>query len=250
MAQLVWFFVGITVVAVATVGLARWAKLDLDWQPAIALVRAAVQLALVAALLSGVLAAPWTVVLFLLLMITAASWTAGDRIAKLPHGRQIAVVGVVVGSLSALLPVFLLQLVALDPRQVIAIAGIVIGNTMSASTVAGRFFRHTAAQRSSEFEGWLALGAKPNQAYADIGQVAARESMLPTLDQTRSTGLVALPGAFVGALFAGIDPVGAAQFQLVVLAALGLSRLTSSIVVTRMAGRSPYVVVMEDKVKA
>ena len=50
-----------------------------------------------------------------------------------------------------------------------------------------------------------------------------RESLLPTLDQTKSTGLVTLPGAFVGALFGGASPVVAAQFQLVVLAGVALA---------------------------
>lgn len=245
--DLAWFLAGLTLIGLATVALARWAHIGLGWQPIIALVRATVQLAVIATLLSGVLAAPWTVALFIVLMLTTASWTAGGRIAALPHGRRIAVIGVVGGAAAALIPVFALQLVALDARQVIAIAGIVIGNAMGGATLAGRMFRQTAAQRSGEYEGWLALGAPPSQAYAEIGQMAARESMLPTLDQTRSTGLVTLPGAFVGALFGGADPVGAAQFQLVVLAALALAKLTTGIIVTRLAGRSPYVVVMDLK---
>ena len=69
-----------------------------------------------------------------------------------------------------------------------------------------------------------------------------RESLLPTLDQTKSTGLVTLPGAFVGALFGGASPVVAAQFQLVVLAGVALAMTLTGVVVTRMAGRTPYIV--------
>ena len=49
------------------------------------------------------------------------------------------------------------------------------------------------------------------------------ELMLPTLDQSKSTGLVTLPGAFVGALVGGASPADAAKFQLVVLAGIALS---------------------------
>ena len=66
-------------------------------------------------------------------------------------------------------------------------------------------------------------------------------AVLPNLDQTKSTGLVTLPGAFVGALFGGASPVEAAQFQLVVLAAIMLSMLVCGWVVTRLASESPYV---------
>ncbi|MFV0405648.1 MAG: ABC transporter permease [Propioniciclava sp.] len=239
---MMWFFTGLTILALATVALARWARIGLGWQPVIALVRATAQLALIATLLSGVLAAPWTVVLFVALMLSTASWTAGGRLVELRHGRRIAATGVLTGAAVALVPVFALQLVALDIRQVIAIAGIVIGNAMAGATLTGRMFHQTAAQRSSEVEGWLALGARPSQAHAEIGQAATRETLLPSLDQTRSTGLVTLPGAFVGALFGGADPITAAQFQLMVLAAIALAKLTTSIVVTRMAGRSPFIV--------
>ena len=51
-----------------------------------------------------------------------------------------------------------------------------------------------------------------------------------------------LPGAFVGALFGGASPIVAAQFQLVVLAGIALTMLTTAVVVTRLASRSPFVV--------
>ena len=113
---------------------------------------------------------------------------------------------------------------------------------MSAATLSGRRFLHAAALRRDEVEGWLALGATGPQAHLDIGRVAVRETVLPNLDQTKSTGLVTLPGAFVGALFGGASPADAARFQLVVLAALGLAMTTTAILVTRLAARTPYVV--------
>ena len=53
------------------------------------------------------------------------------------------------------------------------------------------------------FACWLALGATPRQAVRDIARTAAAEALLPAIDQTRTVGLVTLPGAFVGALFGG-----------------------------------------------
>ena len=82
----------------------------------------------------------------------------------------------------------------------------------------------------------FALGAWPSLAHEEIGREALRESLLPTMDQARTTGLVTLPGAFVGALFGGASPVEAAQFQLVVLAGIGLAMMVTGLVVTRLAG--------------
>ena len=202
-----------------TVGLARAAGIGLGWTPLWSLLRASLQLTVVALLLRGILTVEWTVIAFLALMASTASWTASGRLRELWHGRRAAVLGVVSGAAMSLLLIFALGLVDLQVRYVVATAGIVIGNSMSAATLSGRNFLHAARLRREEVEGWLALGAPPALAHREIGREAVREALLPNLDQTRSTGLVTLPGAFVGALFGGASPAEAAQFQLVVLAA-------------------------------
>ncbi len=236
------FGAGLLTLSGLTVALGRWARIGLGWFPLVVVVRATVQLAVVALLLRGILAVPWTVAAFVLLMLTTASWTSARRIKELWHGRRIAVVGVLTGAAASLVLVFALRLVDLDVRDVVAVAGIVIGNSMSAATLTGRNFKRTSHARRDEIEGWLSLGATPAQAHDEIGREAVRESLLPTFDQTKSTGLVTLPGAFVGALFGGASPIEAAQFQLVVLAGIALAMTTTGVVVSRLAGRTPYVV--------
>lgn len=54
----------------------------------------------------------------------------------------------------------------------------------------------------------------------DLARSAVGEALIPGIDQTKTTGLVVLPGAFVGAIFGGLSPLDAARFQLIVLAAL------------------------------
>jgi putative ABC transport system permease protein len=236
-----WFGAGLLVMSGMTVGLGRWAGTDLGWFPMWALGRAVVQLTIIALLLRGILDVPWTVVAFVVLMLTTASLTAMGRVKELWHGRRAAVLGVLAGALATLVVVFGLRLVDLQVRYVVAVGGIVIGNSMSAATLAGRNFLRTSRARSSEIEGWLSVGATPAQAHADIGREAVRESLIPTLDQTKSTGLVTLPGAFVGALFGGASPAVAAQFQLVVLAGIALAMTITAIVVVRIASSTPYV---------
>ena len=236
-----WFAARVLVLAAVTVALGLWYGTGLRFFPVWALVRAAVQLTVVALLLRGVLAVPWTVVAFVLLMLSTASLTAMGRTRELWRGRQAAVVGVVAGALTSVGAIFALRLTSLEARYVVAIGGIVIGNAMSAATLSGRNFLRTARARAGEVEAWLALGARPAIAHRAIGREAVRETLIPTLDQSKSTGLVTLPGAFVGALFGGASPAVAAQFQLVVLAGIALAMTVTSILVTTIAGRSPYV---------
>ena len=242
-----WFGARLLVLAAATVALGVWYGTGLRLFPLWAIVRAAIQLSIVALLLRGVLAVPWTAAAFVLLMLSTASFTAMGRTRELWRGREAAVVGVIAGALVSLAAIFVLQLVDLQARYVVATGGIIIGNAMSAATLTGRNFLRAARQRRDEIEGWLALGATPSEAHLEIGQEAVRESLLPNLDQTRSTGLVTLPGAFVGALFGGASPAEAARFQLVVLAGIALAMTVCGVLVARVLGRTPYLTASPDR---
>jgi putative ABC transport system permease protein len=234
--DLALFTLGVLAVSGLTVALGLWAGVGLGLTPLWAILRATVQLAVLALLLRGILTVPWTVVAFVLLMLSTASWTAAGRLRELRHGRRIALAGVVAGASVSVVTVFALRLVELDVRQLVAVAGILIGNCMTAATLSGRNFLRASRQRRGEIEAMFALGAWPSLAHEEIG----REALRPTMDQARTTGLVTLPGAFVGALFGGASPVEAAQFQLVVLAGIGLAMMVTGLVVTRLAGLAPY----------
>ena len=235
------FGAGLLVLVGTVLAVAHAAGVHLGWAPLTAMLRATVQLAVVALVLRGVLDVAWTVVAFVALMLATASWTAAGRLRELWWGRRAALAGVVVGSAVSVGLVLVLHLVELEVRYVVAVAGILVGNAMSAATLAGRGFLRASRQRRDEVEAWLALGATPSWAHLEIGRESAREALLPTLDQTRSTGLVTLPGAFVGALFGRASPAVAAQFQLVVLAGIAVAMTVCVVVVTRLLGRSPYV---------
>ena len=88
------FALGLAVLTVATVGLQRWAGVGLTRPTVVSILRATAQLAIVAVALSGILAVPWTVALFLLLMVSTASWTSARRLHELHRGRLAALLGV------------------------------------------------------------------------------------------------------------------------------------------------------------
>lgn len=230
-----WFGLGLVALLAVTLSIQRWAGLRLGWAPLVAALRAVVQLSVIAVLLRGVLALPWTVALFVVLMLTTASATSGGRVHELHDGRRAAAAGIIIGSAVTVVLVLSLRLIALDARYVVSVAGIIIGNAMSGATLAGRMFLRTVRDRADEVEGWLALGAPPVVAHAEVAREAVRETLLPGIDQTGATGLVTLPGAFVGALFGGASPLEAAKFQLVVLIGIMLTQTITSLVVVRAA---------------
>ena len=151
-----WFVLGLLVLTGLTVGLGRLGGIGVGLVPLTAMARAVVQLSALALILRGILAAPWTVVAFLVLMLSTASWTAGGRLRELPHGRRIAAIGVLAGAVVTLAVVFALRLVDLDVVHLIAVAGIVIGNCMTAATLSGRNFLRSSRERSrsAPVPGW------------------------------------------------------------------------------------------------
>jgi putative ABC transport system permease protein len=178
------FGAGLLAVVLATVLLAWRSGVGLGWTPLTSLARAVLQLSIVALLLRGILAVPWTVVAFLALMLATASFTASGRLSELWHGRRAAVIGVVVGAGVSLSLVFALQLVDLEPRYLVAVAGIIIGNAMSAATLSGRNFLRGVRHRRDEVgpgcrSARLPLGRTSRSARRRCGSRCSRTSTRP-----------------------------------------------------------------------
>ncbi|WP_217630837.1 ABC transporter permease [Modestobacter sp. DSM 44400] len=194
---------------------------------AVAALRAAVQLAVVSTVLAAVLGSLALSTLFVLLMLTVAAATAAGRVTRLPvHApgrvRRVAAAGAAV--LTGVVPVVALVLasgsVPLRGVAVIPVAGIVIGGAMTATSLAGRRLFDELDQRRGEVDAALALGFLPRDAVLEIARPVAATALVPGLDQTRTVGLVTLPGAFVGVLLGGGSAVEAGAAQLLVLVGL------------------------------
>jgi len=185
----------------------------------LAAVRAAVQLAAVSLLIAAVLRSAWWTALFVLVMFTVAAVTSARRIgtartawrAALPIAAGVGpVLGLLVGTGS----------VAVRPVVLIPVAGILIGGAMTATSLAGVRALGELRSRYGEYEAALALGFLPRGAALEISRASAGQALIPVLDQTRTVGLVTLPGAFVGVLLGGGSPIQAGVTQLLVLISL------------------------------
>ncbi len=224
---------GVAVLAAVTWGVLTVAGIPRRWAPAVAIARGVAQLAVVALVLGGLITHPLGVAAALVVMFTVAAWTATRRLDGDPRARVMVPVSMGAGVLVALGVVFGTGALELTGRYALAIGGIVVGNAMSIATLAGRRLRAGIVDHWDEVEGWLALGATPRQATVDIGRRAVFEALVPTVDQTRTTGLVTLPGAFVGAIFGGLSPLEAGRFQVVVLAAIMAAGSVTAVLLTR-----------------
>lgn len=192
-----------------------------------AALRATGQLAVVSAVLVAVVGSLWLSSLFVLLMVNVAAVTAAGRVTRRPVrspglARRSAAAGaaVVTGAAPVVALVLASGAVPLRGIAVIPVAGIVIGGAMTATSLAGRLLLDELGQRRGEVEAALALGLLPRDAVLEIVRPVAATALVPALDQTRTVGLVTLPGAFVGVLLGGGSAVAAGSAQLLVLVGL------------------------------
>lgn len=228
--------VALVLLAAVAVGAGRLGGVRQGREVVVAVARAVVQIAVVGLVLGVVLRTPALAPLYLALALGVASWTSARRIAS----REVwgwTVLAVGGGALSA--AVVVLAAGALEPTalQVVPFTAQLVGGAMTATTLAGRRMLDDVESGWSVVEGWLALGATPRRAVADLARTAVSRSLAPALDQTRNVGLVTLPGAFVGLLLGGATPLEAARVQLLVLVGLVAAETVAAVVVTHGLAR-------------
>lgn len=235
--HLVASLVAVAILAAITAAVFWANRLPRPLAPVLAIGRGVLQLAVLAVVLGGLIRSWWGVALALAVMAGIAIWTAAGRLGG-AHQIPIAATAMLSGVVVALTVVFATGALDTTPRYALAMAGIVIGSSMTSTTLAGRSFRQSSIDQWDQIEGWLAIGARPDQANVQVARTATYHALAPSIDQTRTTGLVTLPGAFVGAIFGGLSPLEAGRFQVLVLAAIMACSAIAATLTTRLLSRT------------
>jgi putative ABC transport system permease protein len=215
----------------------RVQRLDLDSALAVAAARAFVQLFLVASVITVLFEHFVLAIPILAVMLALAAWTAGGRLRGVPRARWLAGASIALGSAVSLVVLFAGRAFAFEPRFLIPISGMLIGNCMTVTSLAGARLRDDLTEKVLEVEARLALGVSARDALRPYARRAISASMIPTIDATKNAGLILLPGAFVGAILGGESPARAAQIQLIVLfmllGAVSIAGMSATVLVRR-----------------
>lgn len=199
------------------------------WQMLVAGTRALIQLAIVALVIAWLSDRGAWAFAFVAVMFLVGVWTCGHRVA--PKGRWwIAGVALAAGVLPVAVLMFAAGVLPFNALAIIAVLGQQIGGAMSTVTLSGRRIRDELIQRRGEVEAAVALGLPWSAARMMVARPVAGEAVLPSVDQTRTAGLVTLPGAFVGMILGGAAPLDAGLIQLLVLISLLLVNSSSAAV--------------------
>jgi putative ABC transport system permease protein len=223
------------------VGVSRWQRLGLEGSILLAVGRATGQLLLVGLGLGLVLSddAPllWSW-LWVAGIVVFAAVTIQRRAPAIPGLFAIATVAEVVTAVVSLGVIFGLSIFPLEARTLVPIAGMILGNALSAAVLAARRLVEEFTDKSDELEARLALGASSHDAARPYLRVVLRTAMTPQIESTKAVGLVFLPGAMTGLVLAGVDPLDAVLVQLaLMLLILGGVATVATVIVLGAARR-------------
>lgn len=237
-----WRLAAVLVVLVAVAVTASYVgHLGVERDHLTASARAVVQLAAVSLVIAAALGSIWWSLAFALLMFLVATWTSSGRIdVPLP---QVPWVGLAIaaGAVPVLALILGSGVVPFTGTGLVPVAGIVIGGAMTAATLTGRRAWDEIRGGFGAYEAGLALGLQSHEAAFEVIQPSAREALTPGLDQTRTVGLVTLPGAFVGVLLGGGTPLQAGAAQIMVLIGLMAAQAITAAVLLRLVAGARVV---------
>jgi len=220
------------------IGVSWWAGLHLERDLVTAAVRAAVQLALLGLVLVAILtpgqplALSW---LWVAVMIVFAGWTVQRRVQQVPRMWLLSMGAFTASAVVTLGVLFGAGVFPLEANTVVPLAGLMIGNSMTATVLVARRITAELKDKRLEVEARLALGQPSSEAATPYLREAVRTALIPQIETTKAVGIVILPGMMVGLLLAGVTPLDAVQAQLVIMyLVLGSVAVTTSVIALGM----------------
>src|SRR5215469_15867886 len=194
----------------------------------------AVSLLLVGAALALVISSHrsiWWSWLWVAGMLGYAATVARRRAPEVPHLLTLALASFTAAAVVTLGVLFGLHVFPLTGRTLVPIAGMMIGNSMTATVLAGRRLTDELRDKREEVEARLALGQPSRQAATPYVSSALRAALTPQIETTKATGLVFLPGVMTGLILAGAAPVQAVLVQAVVMFLVLAATATTTVVI-------------------
>ena len=194
-------------------------KMRLELEILHSALRAVVQLVVVGYLLNFIFGTdhPLFTSGVLLVMLISAAINGGKRGPGIKHASWIAGVSIGIGAVLTLAVLLGANVLSFTPYQMIPVGGMVMSGAMVAVGLCFRQIITSFKRRQQEIQIKLALGATPMQSCKAILREALIFSLEPTIDSAKTLGIVALPGMMTGLILAGMSPMEAIKYQIIVI---------------------------------
>lgn len=196
----------------------RKEKLGLEKDIVWSVSRAIVQLIVVGYVLKYIfdLNNAWLTVLMVLFICVNAALNARKRSKNIGNAFVLSFIAIASSTTLTLVILVLSGAIEFMPMQVIPISGMIAGNAMVAVGLCYSNLNQRFADNRQKVQEMLSLGASVKTASGTLVRESIRAAMIPTVDAAKTVGLVSLPGMMSGLIFAGIDPVKAIKYQIMV----------------------------------
>ena len=215
--------VAATLVLVAlAAAVSLWRRAELEQDLGVAVLRSFLQLTAVGYVIQAIFDSDslWLVAGLLAGMVSFGSFTARGRAKAVPGALGPIALALSAAAVVTLGLVLALGVFDAEPRYLVPVGGMVIGNSMTTAAVALNRLADEVRGQAGLIEATLALGATARDASRGIVTRSLRSGMIPLIDSTKTTGVVFFPGTMVGMLVAGAEPLDAVRLQLILLWAL------------------------------
>src|SRR6201996_9128561 len=181
--------------------------------------RASVQLITAGALLRVVFQRPSLLgpTSWLFAMVIIAGQVAGRRSKGLPGARAAATSGVAASTVLTLGTLLAGRVIAPQGRVIVPVGGMIVSSAMLAAGSSLRRLDYELSQSRPAVEARLSLGQSGHEAILPHQRSALRTALIPAIDSTKVVGLISLPGAMTGLILAGVSPLTAIRYQIVVM---------------------------------
>ncbi len=125
-------------------------------------------------------------------------------------------------------------------QYVIPIAGMVLGNSMTGIALALERVFADMDSRCDELLALTALGATPWETASGSIRTALRAGMIPTINSMAAVGIVFIPGMMTGQILAGVDPLEATGYQIVVMLMVAAATALGSVLAVLLTYRRRF----------
>lgn len=208
----------------------------------IAGIRAVIQLTIIGYILRYVLGVDNNILTLFMVafMIFNVSLNAHRTSSGIPNSFRTSVIAIGTGTSIALSILLISGALDWTPSQVVPITGMIASNAMTTIGVVFRSLTTQFKDRRQQVLEKLALGANQKQASQSIVRESIQTGMSPSIQSTKTVGLVSLPGMMSGLIFAGIDPLEAIRYQIIVMFMMISITSISAFIASYLTYRSFY----------
>jgi putative ABC transport system permease protein len=237
-----WILVMSVVLLVIAAALSRMRSLGLEKDMALATIRGGVQIMAMGFLLFFIfqledLLLATVMLAFIAVMVMVATYTSARRAKELPRPAGATFWGITAATVVTLGVMAGLRILPTRPEFLIPIAGMVVGNSMNTTSLALNRLMSEVRGHRARIEARMLLGADVETALRPHVRSSVKSSLIPTVDSLKTLGIVFIPGGMTGMLIGGVDPIWAAQYQLVIYFMIFSSCTISTTVATALASK-------------